>query len=85
VAGGFETVLIDIIGRDKASAAFDTAGASAERSAKRMTGALSKMTAVGATMTRKATVPILAIAAVSTKVAVDYQKSMTLLETAGGE
>lgn len=79
------SVLIDIIGRDNASRAFDTAAASAARSAKKIDAVSAGLAKTGAAMTRGITVPVLAIAAASTKVAVDYQKSMTLLQTAGGE
>lgn len=78
-------VFIDLIGRDRVSPVFDRAAASASAAASKMSAANAKMAKTGAAMTRGITVPLLAVAAVSTKVAIDYQKSMTLLQTAGGE
>jgi TP901 family phage tail tape measure protein len=79
------SVLIDIIGRDNASPAFDKAALAAERSARRMSGASAALTKTGAVMTKRVTVPIVALAAASVYTAVKFQKSMTLIQTAGGE
>lgn len=79
------TVMIDIIGRDKASKAFDTAAASAAGAAKKMDASLATITATGAKLTKRLTVPIVAVGAASLDMAMKWQKSQTLLQTAGGE
>lgn len=78
------SVLIDIIGRDSASRAFDTAAASAARSARTIDGVSAKLAKTGAVMTRSVTVPFLAIAGASVKVATDFNSSMTRIQTQAG-
>jgi TP901 family phage tail tape measure protein len=78
-------IVLTIIGRDRASEVFDRVAASATASASKMDRASAAMVTSGARLTRGLTVPIVAIGAVSLKMASDFQKSMTLLQTAGGE
>jgi hypothetical protein len=89
------SVLFDIIGKDSFSPAARSAAASAEATAGAF-GRLEKATArvgllggkmqtVGSSLTRKLTLPLLAVGALSIKTAMDFQKSMTLIQTAAGE
>lgn len=78
-------ILIDIIGRDNASPAFIKSAAAAETAAGRVIRAGEKMRIAGAKMSKMITLPVVAAAAASIKAATDYQKSLTLLQTAGGE
>lgn len=86
------SVVFNIIGNDHASKAFLTASASSrtaatdfERSTARMEAAGAKMQAVGTKMTKGLTVPIVAVGAVSLKMAGDFQQATNVLVTAAGE
>lgn len=82
----------DLLARDQASPAFlkvagaaDKAAAAtarAQKSAQTFTGAAAR---TGAVLSKKLTLPLLAVAAVSVDQAAKFQKSMTLIQTAGGE
>lgn len=89
----------DLLGRDSASPAFLRVAASADKAAAataRSTAALAEsngvatrfaagMSAAGAKLTKGLTLPLLGLAAVSVDQAAKFQKSMTLIQTAGGE
>ncbi len=78
-------VVIAIIGKDLASPALLKAAATAETAAGRMGKAGASMQKTGVAMSKAVTLPVIAAAAVSVDQAMKFQKSMTLLQTAGGE
>lgn len=82
----------DLLAKDNASPAFlrvagaaDKAAASTERATKSMGLSAARMGKVGASLTKHVTLPVLALGAVSVAQAAKWQKSMTLIQTAGGE
>lgn len=81
----------DLVARDKASAPFlrvagaaDKAAASTERATAALGGATARMSTIGSTLTKRFTVPILAIAGVSVKLATDFSSAMTRIQTQAG-
>lgn len=81
----------DLIAKDQASPAFlrvagaaDKAAASTERASKSIGGATARMSAVGARLTKSVTLPLLAIAGVSVKLATDFNSAMTRIQTQAG-
>jgi len=82
----------DLFATDKASPAFlrvagaaDKAAASTARATRGMAESTARMGALGKRLTTSLTLPLAAIAAVSLDQAAKFQKSMTLIQTAGGE
>lgn len=82
----------DLLAKDNASPAFlrvaesaDKAAASTARATAGMQASVTKMASVGKKLTHAVTLPILGIGAAAVDQAMKYQKSMTLIQTAGGE
>lgn len=82
----------DLLARDNASPAFlrlaaagDKAATSTARASASLRSSTAKMAATGATLTKKVTLPILAVGAVSVAQAAKYKKSMTLIQTVTGQ
>jgi TP901 family phage tail tape measure protein len=81
----------DLIARDKASPAFlrvassaDKAAASTAKATAGLSASVARMGAVGATLTKKVTLPLLALGAVSVAQAAKYQKSLNTIQVATG-
>ena len=77
-------VAVNIIGRDLASPAFARAGAAADGAAARMNAAANRMVIAGKKMTHAVTLPLLGVAAVSAKMATDFNSAMTKVQTQAG-
>ncbi len=82
-------LVFDLIAKDGASPAFlkvaasaDKAATATERSTATMAGVASKMSNVGATLTKNLTLPLAAVAAVSVAQAAKYQKSLNTIRVA---
>ncbi|WP_375481238.1 phage tail tape measure protein [uncultured Jatrophihabitans sp.] len=82
----------DLAARDGASPAFlrvagaaDKAAASTGKATKSMSASLAGVGKAGSVLTKRATLPLVALGAVSVDQAAKFQKSMTLIQTAGGE
>lgn len=78
------SVVFDIIGRESVSPAANRAAASMEGAAARISRAGERMSVAGRTLTRNVTLPVLAIGAASIKMAVDFNSSMTKIQTQAG-
>jgi hypothetical protein len=70
---------------DKAAVATERATVATERSATAMQRANAKIGAASAALTKSVTLPFLAVAGVSLKMAGDFQQSTNVLVTAAGE
>jgi TP901 family phage tail tape measure protein len=86
------SLIWDLFAKDQASPAFlrlagaaDKAAASTERATKGLAVSTARMGKMGADLTKHLTLPLLAVAGVSVDQAMKFQKSMTLIQTAGGE
>jgi TP901 family phage tail tape measure protein len=86
------SVVVNIIGRDNASSSFlrvskaaDKAANSADRAVARFASHAKKMQAIGQTMSKSITLPLLALGGVAVDQAVKFQKAITVLHTATGE
>jgi TP901 family phage tail tape measure protein len=86
------SLIWDLLARDQASPAFlrlagaaDKAAASTERATKGLAVSTARMGKMGADLTKHLTLPLLAVAGASVDQAMKFQKSMTLIQTAGGE
>lgn len=81
-----------LVGKNTAAPGFletaraaDKAAASTLRATKGVESASARMGKAGAKLTKSLTLPLLAVAGVSVDQAMKFQKSMTLIQTAGGE
>lgn len=79
------SVVFDIIGRDRASSSFKKIGFAAESAAAKIETAANRSIVAGRKLTKGLTLPVAAAAAFAVDQAIKYQKSLTLLQTAGGE
>ena len=79
------SLVIEIIGDSSSlDAALGKSAAAATGFGDKLQAAGAKMTSVGKTMTRDLTLPIVAVAAASTKMALDFSTSMELIRTQAG-
>lgn len=79
------TLAILITAKDTASAVFDSTARNLESNAAKMESSGTRIGAIGGNMTKFVTLPILAVAGASIKMAADFQSSMTRLVTSAGE